>query len=67
MTKALNIKSGPHTVVWGLMFVSGYGEDGKAAQYRRLGRSGKILKGFAAGRNTLNLTAAQVEAIAIAV
>ena len=63
MVKKINIKTGPHAGNWELMSASGFGSTGESAQYRRVGRGGQMLKGFAGGRNTLNLTAAQVAAV----
>lgn len=54
------IKTGPHQGSWKLMHATGFGSKGQSAQFRRIDAHGQILKGYAGGKNTMNLTPEQV-------
>ena len=53
--QTITIKTGPHKGVWALMHKTGFGSKGASAQYRMVGKSGKLL-----AQKTLNLTSEQV-------
>ena len=57
MSKQITIKSGKHRGSWALMNETGFGSNGESAQYRAIGKSGKLLN------KAINLSKKQVATI----